>query len=145
MIHASIYAHEEEVELLSDAKVNASSQIHKECTLVPDVLLKDQEVLQLAGFTIKVIHTPGHTAGGTCYYFPGHGVLLSGDTLFRGDIGRSDLPTGNSKLLVESILDKLMILEDQVAVYPGHGNATTIGYERDNNIYLTRNWDAFDM
>jgi glyoxylase-like metal-dependent hydrolase (beta-lactamase superfamily II) len=143
--HTSIYAHEAEVGLLTDAKVNASAHIHKECSLIPDVLLKDEEVLQLAGFTIKVIHTPGHTAGGACYYFLGHGVLISGDTLFRGSIGRSDLPTGNGRQLVESILNKLMILEDQVAVYPGHGNATTIGYERDNNIYLTRNWDAFDM
>jgi glyoxylase-like metal-dependent hydrolase (beta-lactamase superfamily II) len=140
-----IYAHEDEVSLLKDAKLNASSHIHRECSLVPDILLKDQELLQLAGFMIQAIHTPGHTAGGTCYYFTGHGVLISGDTLFLENIGRSDLPTGNGRQLVESILDKLMILEDQVAVYPGHGIATTIGHERDNNIYLTRNWGAFDM
>jgi glyoxylase-like metal-dependent hydrolase (beta-lactamase superfamily II) len=142
---SQIYAHEEEVGLLSDAKLNASSHIRRECSLNPDVLLKDQENLQLAGFTIRVIHTPGHTGGGACYYFSGHGVLLSGDTLFREDIGRSDLPTGNGKVLVESILNKLMILEDQVAVYPGHGPSTTIGHERDNNIYLFHNPDLADM
>jgi glyoxylase-like metal-dependent hydrolase (beta-lactamase superfamily II) len=131
-----VYAHEAEMVLLSDAKLNASSHIRKECELKPEVLLKDQDTLNLAGFTIKVIHTPGHTIGGVCYYFSGHGVLFSGDTLFREDIGRSDLPTGNSRQLVESILNKLMILEDQVKVYPGHGEPTTIGYERENNIYI---------
>jgi glyoxylase-like metal-dependent hydrolase (beta-lactamase superfamily II) len=141
---SSIYANEVEAELLRDPKLNASSQIHRECSIVPDILLKDQDVIQLAGFTIKVIHTPGHTAGGTCYYFSGHSVLISGDTLFRENIGRSDLPTGNGKQLVESIQSKLMIIEDQVMVYPGHGAATTIGHERDNNIYLTSKWDTFD-
>jgi hydroxyacylglutathione hydrolase len=136
-----IYAHEAEAELLKDPRMNASSQIRQDCSLISDVLLKDQEILQLAGFTMKVIHTPGHTAGGVCYYFPGYDTLISGDTLFREAIGRSDLPTGNGRVLVESILNKLMILEDQVAVYPGHGKPTTIGYERDNNIYLSHDPD----
>jgi hydroxyacylglutathione hydrolase len=139
-----IYAHEAEKDLLKDPEMNASSHIHRECTLIPDVLLKDQEVLNLAGFTIKVIHTPGHTAGGTCYYIMGHGVLISGDTLFKEDIGRSDLPTGNGRQLIESIQNNLLILEDQVKVYPGHGEPTTIGHERENNIYITRNWGVFD-
>lgn len=140
---AKIYAHEEEVKLLQDAQMNASAHIRRECILTPDVMLKDQEVLTLAGFTVKVIHTPGHTGGGVCYYFSGHGVLISGDTLFREDIGRSDVPTGDGKKLVESILNKLMILEDSVKVYPGHGESTTIGYERDNNIYLTLDGNNF--
>ena len=141
MTHSDIYAHEAEADLLRDADLNASAHIRKACSLIPNVLLKDDEVLDLAGFQVKVIHTPGHTGGGVCYYFLGHGTLISGDTLFREDIGRSDLPTGNGRLLVESIRNKLMILEDQVAVYPGHGDATTIGYERDNNFYLNRSWD----
>lgn len=136
LTRATIYAHEQEEKLLADPHLNASSQIHKECSLVPEVLLKDGQVLQLAGFTVKVIHTPGHTAGGVCYYFQGQGTLISGDTLFRDSIGRTDLPTGNGRQLVDSINDKLMSLEDQVKVYPGHGTPTTIGYERDNNIYL---------
>ena len=137
---AQIYAHEAEKELLEDRGMNASRQFRREVSLTPGVLLQDQEVLPLAGFSIKVIHTPGHTAGGACYYFSGQGTLFSGDTLFRGDIGRYDLPTGNGHQLVESILQKLMILEDQTAVYPGHGPSTTIGYERDNNIYLSPSW-----
>lgn len=136
---APIHAHEAEAALLSDPLMNASSEIRRECSLKPEVLLKDQELLNLAGFPIKVIHTPGHTGGGVCYYFNGYGVLFSGDTLFYEDIGRSDLPTGNHKQLVESIVNKLMILEDMVRVYPGHGISTTIGHERENNIYLSLN------
>lgn len=138
--HAKVYANEEELGILEDANLNVSTQIRKVCTLTPGILLKDQQMIQLAGFSIKVIHTPGHTVGSTCYYIIGHEMLISGDTLFRENIGRTDLPTGNGRLLVESIKEKLMILEDQVAVYPGHGEATTIGYERDNNRYLTENW-----
>ena len=145
MTLAKIHAHEEEAKLLGDAIMNASAQIRRECTLIPDVLLKDEEQINLAGFSIRVIHTPGHTRGGTCYYFSGRGILISGDTLFRGGIGRYDLPTGNGKQLVESIQNKLMLLEDQVVVYPGHGEPSTIGYERANNIYISRNLDLFDM
>lgn len=137
---ALVYAHKDEEKLLEDPRLNASSQIRRECSLVPEVLMEDGQSLELAGYSIKVIHTPGHTAGGVCYYLPGHGILFSGDTLFLESIGRTDLPTGNSKQLVDSIKDKLMILEDQVKVYPGHGKSTSIGYERDNNVYLSGGW-----
>ena len=140
LTQAPIHAHEAEVKLLGDPQLNASSQIRRECSLSPQILLQDGQSLQLAGFIIKVIHTPGHTAGGVCYYFPGHGTLISGDTLFLESIGRTDLPTGNSRQLVESINSKLMSLEDLVKVYPGHGDPTTIGYERENNIYLSGSW-----
>ncbi len=137
---APIYAHEAEEMLLKDPQLNASSQFRRECTLIPDVLLQDDQILDLAGFKIKVIHTPGHTAGGVCYYFSGNGTLISGDTLFFESIGRTDLPTGNGGQLVASINNKLMLLEDQVKVYPGHGRPTTVGYERDNNVYLSGSW-----
>lgn len=143
--HAGIHAHEAEQQLLGDSYLNASAQFRREYSMIPDVLLKDQDVLSMAGFMVKVIHTPGHTAGGTCYYFPEQGVVFSGDTLFLESIGRTDLPTGNGKLLVESILNKLMLLEDQVIVYPGHGSPTTIGYERDNNIYLSHDPELYDL
>lgn len=143
LTHAPIYAHEAEVELLGDPRLNASDQIRKECSLIPDIKLQDDQMLNLAGYAIRVIHTPGHTKGGVCYYFVGHQVLFSGDTLFFETIGRTDLPTGNSMQLVESIRSKLMLLEDQVAVYPGHGYATTIGYERENNTYINTP-EAFD-
>ena len=81
MTNAPVYAQEEEAILLNDARMNASARMHRDCTIVPDVLLKDGQILQLAGFSIKVIHTPGHTGGGACYYFSGYGVLFSGDYL----------------------------------------------------------------
>lgn len=134
--NVKVYAEENEARLLQDPQINSSARVHRPCSLVPDVLLKDQEVITLAGFTIKVIHTPGHTAGGACYYIQDLEILISGDTLFRGDIGRSDLPTGNGEQLIESIQQKLMILPDNVKVYPGHGAPSTIGYEREHNIYI---------
>lgn len=132
----SIYAHEAEAALLADTNLNAGALFGSECTLNPDVLLKDQETVRMAGFTLRIIHTPGHTIGGACYYFTDCEVLFSGDTLFRNDIGRNDLPTGDGQILVDSIKKQLMCLEDQVKVYPGHGPATTIGYERENNYYI---------
>jgi glyoxylase-like metal-dependent hydrolase (beta-lactamase superfamily II) len=143
--HAKIHIHEAEAELAENPDLNASAQFRREYSLIPDVLLKDNEVLPMAGFTVKVIHTPGHTAGGACYYFTELGVLFSGDTLFLESVGRTDLPSGNGRTLVESIRSKLMLLEDQVKVYPGHGNPTTIGYERDNNIYINYNQDLFGL
>lgn len=135
-LKVDIYAHELEAELLKNPDLNASSDIGRNCSLIADVLLKDSEELQLAGFGIKVIHTPGHTAGGICYYFSGHDLIISGDTLFHESVGRWDLPTGDGEVLIASILNKLMVLEDQVKVYPGHGMSTTIGHERNHNFYL---------
>lgn len=133
---AKVYAHEEEVQLLGDAKLNASHHIRRVCELIPDVLLKDGQSLKLAGFNINVIHTPGHTCGGVCYYFKEYEILISGDTLFYESIGRTDLPTGDINTLVGAISNKLMLLSDQVRVYPGHGLPTTIGHEREHNPYI---------
>lgn len=136
-VNAKIYIHEEDAELSRDPNLNASAQISgKAFSLVPDILVKDGEILDLVGQTIRVIHTPGHTSGGACYYFENKDILFSGDTLFRESVGRSDFPTGNGKLLITSIKAKLMILEDITKVYPGHGMPTTIGFERKNNCYI---------
>ncbi|NLP35799.1 MAG: MBL fold metallo-hydrolase [Clostridiales bacterium] len=131
-----VYAQENEAQLLQDPYMNSSARIQRPYSLVPDVLLKDQEQITIAGFSIQVIHTPGHTAGGACYYFPELEILISGDTLFRGDIGRSDLPTGDGEQLIKSIQQKLMVLKDSVKVYPGHGVPSTIRHEREYNIYI---------
>lgn len=143
--HASIYAHEAEAELLGNRKLNGGALFGAKCTLKPDVLLKDQETLTMAGFVIKVLHTPGHTVGGACYYFTEYETLISGDTLFYECIGRTDLPTGDGKVIVESIREQLMRLDDQVKVYPGHGKATTIGHEREYNYYINSSNDLFDL
>jgi glyoxylase-like metal-dependent hydrolase (beta-lactamase superfamily II) len=101
----------------------------------PDRLLKDGDSLELNGLHFRVLHTPGHTPGGICLL--GEGVVFSGDTLFNFSIGRTDLPGGGYRQLIESINTKLMVLPDDTIVYPGHGRATTIGAERAGNPFLS--------
>ena len=102
----------------------------------PDRLLNDGDIISISGLELKVIHTPGHSRGSICLL--GDGALFSGDTLFSGGIGRSDLPGsgGNHRQLIESIKDRLLVLDDDIKVYPGHGPSTTIGAERRGNPYL---------
>ena len=133
---APIYAHEEEVELLGDAKLNASAFLGEEISIRPDILIKDKEILQIAGLSWQIIYTPGHTNGGVCLYLLGHSIVFSGDSLFYESIGMTDLPTGNHQKLIESIHNQLMVLDDNIEVYPGHGRPTTIGHERQSNPYL---------
>ena len=105
--------------------------------LVPvEEYLVDNEELQFGNIRFRILFTPGHTPGGLCFYFPDNKALFSGDTLFLGSIGRSDLPGGNGGQLIRSIHTKLLSLPDDVTVYPGHGPATTVGNERRNNPYL---------
>lgn len=133
---ADIYAHEEEINLLENPNLNASFQVGQAYTVSVDVPLKDGQILDLIGQKIKVLHTPGHTAGGVCYLFQDENVLLSGDTLFQASIGRSDFPTGNGRVLIDSIRTKLMVLYENIEVYPGHGNPTSIGYEKRYNQFI---------
>ena len=105
-------------------------------SLKADVCLKDQQELTLAGFEIRVLFTPGHTAGGCCYYLPQEHALMSGDTLFYDSIGRTDFPGGSMSELLRSVGDKLMTLPDETDVYPGHGEPTTIGREREYNAWI---------
>ena len=84
----------------------------------------------------RVLHTPGHTVGGCCYYFPYQNVVFSGDSLFAMSMGRTDFPKGSASALIRAIQEKLMVLPDEVAVYPGHNEETTIGTERMYNPYL---------
>ena len=86
--------------------------------------------------TPELIPTPGHSPGGSCFYFRDKNLLIAGDTLFAGSVGRTDLPGGDFATLEKSIRENLLTLSDEVKVYPGHGPATTIGNERRNNPYL---------
>lgn len=131
-----IYAYEEEKEVLESSEKNSSWMIGKELTFRADVYLQDEQELDLAGFHIRVLHTPGHTIGGCCYYFGYEDVLFSGDTLFQESVGRTDLPTGSMSQIVHSIKEKLMVLPDATVVYPGHGESTSIEAERMYNPYL---------
>ena len=83
----------------------------------------------------KMIHTPGHTQGSCCYYFEEDNILVSGDTLFEGSVGRSDLPTGNGATLTRSLKERLMLLPEETLVFPGHGNGTTIADEKKYNPF----------
>lgn len=97
---------------------------------------KDGDELELGHIRLQVIATPGHTPGGVCFYVPEEKVLLSGDNLFRHEIGRCDLPGGNEHSLVQSLKQRILTLPDDVQVLPGHGEASTIAEERKDNFYL---------
>ena len=103
-----------------------------------DRLLSDGDTVTVGGLSFEVIHTPGHTAGGICLYSSqsSHDILISGDTLFAGSIGRTDLPGGDYDQLIDSIQRRLLVLPDDTIVYSGHGEATTIGEEKDSNPFL---------
>jgi hydroxyacylglutathione hydrolase len=88
------------------------------------------------GLTGSILHTPGHTEGSVCLYLPAHALLLAGDTLFAGTIGRTDLPGGDLRKIITSIQDRLLTLPDETIVISGHGPSTTIGSERSENPFL---------
>lgn len=130
-----VYASEDEDELLKTPSINCSEMVGRPCSITADVLLKDNEELDIDGIKFKVLFTPGHTEGSCCYYFEEDGILISGDTLFFCSCGRTDLPTGSGAKISRSLRDVLMKLPDDVQVYPGHGDSTTIGFERENNLF----------
>ncbi len=131
-----VYAPEAEKELLLDPMLNSSGQFAFSYTVKADVYLKDGEITQIAGISFKTIHTPGHTVGSCCYYFEEDNILISGDTIFEGSVGRTDLPTGSMGELCSSIRHKLITLPDETRVFPGHGGDTTIGEEKRYNPFF---------
>ncbi len=132
-----VYASEAEKELLSDPEQNLSRALFgMAVTVKPDVLLKDGQEFEEAGMKFRMLLTPGHTPGGCCYYQPEEKVLFSGDTLFSGSIGRTDFPGGNLSTLVRSVKEKLLVLPEDVKVYPGHEEMTSIGQEKKYNPYM---------
>ena len=100
----------------------------------PDRLVKDGDLIDLGDLHFEVLYTPGHSSGGICLL--GHGVVFSGDTLFKLGIGRTDFPGMSHERLIKSIREKLLVLPDETIVHPGHGPATTIGDERRGNPFL---------
>jgi len=106
----------------------------------PDASADDGLTVGLATLPAEVIHTPGHTPGSICLLFPKHGLLLAGDTLFAGSIGRTDLPGGDGRQILRSLRDRLLVLPDATRVLPGHGPDTTIGEERQSNPFLQPNF-----
>lgn len=131
-----VYACETEKELLGNARMNVSDMAGRPYTMNADVYVKDGDELTIADMKCKVLATPGHTAGGCCYYFEEAGFLLCGDTIFRESVGRTDFPTGSMSTLVRSIREKIFTLPEDTKLYPGHGEETTVEYEKKYNPFL---------
>lgn len=131
-----VYASCDEKNTLEQPHIYLGEAYGLKLSVKADVWHKDGEILKLAGFDIEALHTPGHTEGGSCYYIREIGVLFSGDTLFCGSVGRTDFPGGSMSEIVRSIKEKVMVLPDDTKVYPGHGEGTSVGYERENNPFL---------
>lgn len=130
-----VLIHRDDAEGLNHTEINLTEIIGMgKIELEADSRIDDGDLLHLGNLEFKVIHTPGHTAGGSALYCDSEKLLFSGDTLFRGTWGRADLPTSDFKELMDSITNKLMILPDETIVYPGHGKSTKIGEEKP--IYL---------
>lgn len=102
----------------------------------PDESLTDGMTVGLDRYPAQVLHTPGHTQGSVCLHFAPLNMVIAGDTLFAGSIGRTDLPGGNGRQIIDSIKSRLIVLPDETRVVPGHGPVTTIGQERNTNPFL---------
>ncbi|WP_022749036.1 MBL fold metallo-hydrolase [Lachnobacterium bovis] len=131
-----IYIHEKERETLENPQLNLSNWLGSTKKYEADIFLKDEQELEIAGFKIRVLFTPGHTIGGCSYYFPYESVVFVGDTLFAGSVGRTDFPRSSQSDLVRGIREKLMVLPDDTRVFPGHNEETTIETERIYNPYI---------
>jgi len=134
---APIYLNEGDLPLLQMMAAQAAwLGITTPETAPPDEGLVDGRLVGLKNHPAQVIHTPGHTQGSVCLHFAPMKMVLAGDTLFAGSIGRTDLPGGNFEQIIESIQSRLLSLSDETRVVPGHGPATTIGAERRSNPFL---------
>ena len=102
----------------------------------PDKYLDDGQKISIGGHEIEILHTPGHAAGSVCLKHDADRWVITGDLIFHGSIGRTDLPSGNLETLLNSIHEKIFVLEDDFKLYPGHGHPTSVGFERNNNPFL---------
>lgn len=124
-------------EILAENPVyNLSAMAGEGFTISYDRVLGNGDKITFGNIEFKLISTPGHTPGGACYYSEEYNVLFSGDTLFYMSVGRSDFPLGDGALLNKSIIEKLFALPEETQVFAGHGNTTTIGFEKQNNMYV---------
>jgi glyoxylase-like metal-dependent hydrolase (beta-lactamase superfamily II) len=132
-----VYIHKLDAEMLTGAASNLSEWTGETFSTGPaDFLMKEGDVIELAGIKLEVLHTPGHTPGGVSLYSRDEGIVFVGDTLFAGSVGRTDFPCGSMERLIRSIKEKLLTLPKETVVYPGHGPATTVAREKADNPYL---------
>lgn len=134
---AILAIHRDDVELLGKISYQASLfGASTNPSPEPDLILEDGDTLEVKGLTVRIIHTPGHTRGSISLLVDGS--LFTGDTLFAGSVGRTDLPGGSYEDLIRSIKERILILPDDTPVYPGHGPSTTLREERATNPFLVR-------
>ena len=133
---ATVCAHEAEKEMLKAPDINLSPRIGRELIVKPGIFFNDGCDINFGGAKLKILHTPGHTPGGVCYYDGANNNLFTGDTLFKESIGRTDLPAGNQDELIRNIKQKLLTLPGCTNVYPGHGPSTTISREKQHNPFI---------
>lgn len=132
-----VYVHKHDATMLIEPTRNLSAFAGGLIKAGPaDLLLQDGDIIEQAGIKLQVLHTPGHTPGGICLYSENGGIVFTDDTLFAESVGRTDFPGGSMSQLLKSIEQKLLALPDNTKVYPGHGPATTIAYEKTNNPFL---------
>lgn len=134
-----VYIHKQEEKWLGDPALNGSQLfMYQNSVKVSDAdhIIKIEGAMEINDFAFSVFHTPGHSPGSISYYFEKEGFVISGDALFQGSIGRTDLPGGNHSQLIKSIHDKLLTLPEDTYVLSGHGPVTTIGDEMDSNPFL---------
>jgi hydroxyacylglutathione hydrolase len=133
---AQILIHEQDAKMLVDSAANFSFMMGTQVTSPPaDKFIGEGDMIKIGNTVeLEVIHTPGHSLGGVC--LKTGDIIFVGDTLFQGSIGRTDFPGGSYKQLIQMIKEKLLCYDDAVTAYPGHGPATTIGFERKHNPFL---------
>jgi glyoxylase-like metal-dependent hydrolase (beta-lactamase superfamily II) len=133
---ARFLLHPGDTAIARTAPLSAARWLGRPVEPVPeaDAPLADGDTVEVAGLSLKVIHTPGHTPGSVCFYTDG--MLFSGDTLFYGSIGRTDLPGGDYRQIMSSIINRLLVLPDDTIVLPGHMNETRIEHERRTNPFI---------
>ena len=133
-----VWVSENDHKLMQDTEQNGCYMIGRIVNVKGDCMVSDGDQIVLGGMMFDVLFTPGHTWGSVCYYMPQADKLFTGDTLFEGSVGRTDLPTGSMSQLIQSIKGKLLAnFDDSVEVLPGHGASTTIGFEKKYNPYLS--------
>lgn len=132
-----VYIYKDERDFLFDPNLNLSSTTYSPITFTNKkfiTILEETDTITLGRETIKVLHTPGHTRGGVCYLYKR--FIFTGDTLFKGTIGRHDLPTSNKNDLFKSLTKIIKTCRDNIVVYPGHGDFTTIANEKADNMFI---------
>lgn len=136
-LKAKLAVHADDAAMLTDPQLNLSVAGYMGRLIISqpaDILLHEGDTIVFGNCEFKVVHTPGHTPGGICLV--GENVVISGDSLFAGSIGRTDFPTGSMTDLISSLKEKIMTLDLNMQVFPGHGGTTNIGWEKQNNPYL---------